>query len=319
MGTMIRAAVDMGSGSTKLLVCSMVKGASGWLELDKVIYEQETNVLLSRDLEQNNNGRLSDEVLCESRNVLKGYKDIAIKHGFQGPLKGIATQVFRLAENGEEYLKSLEQDGIEIKMVSQQKEAEIGFATASALYGGDPALITSWDTGGSSSQVTWDGGSSSFLVPLGSIVTTAAMVRLQGKDYSKIDSPNPVTETDISMLREHINSILREADPNPPVRDWCNLIGIGGESSAFNNCKLAIDYALGEGKSLSSEHLTKAAKALVGMTDEQLSKAGFVSQPQMVVPKIVLINTIMDYLNMSKLEYRSSTGSCLGVIALENT
>merc|ERR1719189_1173206 len=76
--------------------------------------------------------------------------------------RAIATEVFRKAANGEQYLAQIKEEfGLAVDMVSQDLEAELGFRTAAALHDGRAQDLICWDSGGASFQITtpsMDGG-----------------------------------------------------------------------------------------------------------------------------------------------------------------
>jgi hypothetical protein len=65
------------------------------------------------------------------------------------------------------------------------------------------------------------------------------------------------------------------------------------------------------------DQLPAATRAVLGRSDAELEALGFPKhlQPDMVVPKLCLIETVMQLFEIEQYEYHPSAGSCLGVLA----
>lgn len=82
--------------------------------------------------------------------------------GFE-QFSAIATEVFRKAKNGEEYLEAVRSLGIHIQLLNQELEAELGFHSVVSVGRLDPAVCRVWDSGGASFQITAIGITQSYL------------------------------------------------------------------------------------------------------------------------------------------------------------
>jgi hypothetical protein len=86
------------------------------------------------------------------------------------------------------------------------------------------------------------------------------------------------------------------------------VIGIGGTTCAFRIAEMAVgcsDYSV--------EQVGAALHRLVGSTDEQLRAAGY-PQPEMVLPKLALIHTVMCTLGVRSVKYLACNGGCPGIL-----
>jgi hypothetical protein len=86
------------------------------------------------------------------------------------------------------------------------------------------------------------------------------------------------------------------------------VIGIGGTTCAFRMAALAVgrdEYTAAD----VGESLTR----LLGSTDEQLRERGF-PQPEMVIPKLALIHTVMRTLRVRSVRYLACNGGCPGIL-----
>jgi exopolyphosphatase/guanosine-5'-triphosphate,3'-diphosphate pyrophosphatase len=132
---MLRCAFDVGSGSTKCMV-GLVNDSGG---LVNVLFSNQQELLLSQDLGRSSDNRrdivlklifllsfncvvrLSERIILRLIEILKEYKEVAIRLGVQPTLiRGVATQVFRSASNGAAVLDVIFQElEIRILLVSQ--------------------------------------------------------------------------------------------------------------------------------------------------------------------------------------------------------
>ena len=60
--------------------------------------------------------------------------------------------------------------------------------------------------------------------------------------------------------------------------------------------------------------MVAGVEQLVGSTDEQLTALGY-PQPEMVIPKLVLMHTAMTTLGVKEVHYQPSNGGCRGILS----
>eukprot|EP00976_Prorocentrum_cordatum_P115231 1195974-Prorocentrum_minimum.AAC.7 len=176
------AALDVGSGATKMEVARMDTSQVPWSVVGEVLFSEQATLLLAGDLKAQSDNCLSEPIMNSAIDTLRNFKSVAEQHGAV-KLRGIATAVFRLADNAPELLARIDQElGIKLTVVSQDEEGEIGFLTAAtgaqqpatSLHacctndkesyalgsGGDPpppmdlSAVVAWDSGGASFQLT---------------------------------------------------------------------------------------------------------------------------------------------------------------------
>lgn len=150
-----RAAFDIGSGGTKLLIAD-VHPLTGKL-VSQPLFELDIPVPFKGD--EQVHGRLSEDIQLVGLSVLQ---TMLRKAGELGAVEAcaIATEVFRVASNGAEYLGRVRALGLSVSVVTQPLEARLGLATAEALEASAQrglaasSGITVWDSGGASFQIT---------------------------------------------------------------------------------------------------------------------------------------------------------------------
>ena len=133
-----RAAFDIGSGYTKLQVAD-VRAANG--AIAEILLETEVKLAYKVDAQQSADGSLSADIRAKGLKLFTELTAQAVQLGAT-EATGIATEIFRKAPNGGEFLAALTRaTGVRITRISQDAEARLGLATAEALNGGPSAGI----------------------------------------------------------------------------------------------------------------------------------------------------------------------------------
>ena len=152
-----RAAIDIGSGSTKIAVAEVDTCQH---QIRKMLYQQQLPVSYNDALMHAADNRLPDSIIRQGLSALK--QEIKQASRFHPvSIEGVATAVFRNAENGQQIIQLFnQQSSAHIRIISQQQEALLGFASARAALnqsGVQKDDILVWDIGGGSMQMTtWD-------------------------------------------------------------------------------------------------------------------------------------------------------------------
>ena len=160
--TVIRAAFDIGSSSSKLQCCECIltpdKGSAGGYvcTTSKDIYSVERPVQFGADLMRSTDGSLSDDIQSRGLRIFFELKAQAEALGAT-QYSAVATEVFRRASNGNEYLDEIRSAGVPVHLVSQSVEGELGYwsvqavlAAAAAADGIHRSADCVWDSGGNS-------------------------------------------------------------------------------------------------------------------------------------------------------------------------
>jgi hypothetical protein len=161
VGVERRASIDVGSGATKLLVAD-IDAASGAIK--QILYGEERVVSFSLASKSTPDNSLPENVMERGIQVLRDFQRIVASLSPAGhpPLgiAAVATEVFRKAPNGRQYLGRVWRElGLDVRLVSQAVEAELGFMTAAAFAlgeeeGGGIGDIVCLDSGGGSFQIS---------------------------------------------------------------------------------------------------------------------------------------------------------------------
>jgi len=305
--SMIRAAFDIGSGSTKIQVAKV--HVSGRVE--EVLFSEEKGILLGTDYEKNQDHTIGPHMENELIQAILDYKKVAEELGAK-EYAAIATEVFRKAKNGANILEKIRNAiGIHPQLVSQETEGKLGFLTAVAVSGKNKQNVIAWDSGGASFQIVAliDDKINVYEGPLGSINTTKIMIEhVQKKSFNQHFSPNPTTEEEAQALVEAITNII--ADPPQWLisklqqKDMV-VVPFGGVASCFTLATQILNKSI-----FQTEDIKQAITLTTNKTDEQFTYI----QPQMVVPKLCLILAVMTKLGIETCECCCANGSTPGLL-----
>lgn len=359
----IRAAFDLGSGATKVIVAegtflaASPKGTTGKQDATlHILYEVEVPLLLGLDARASRDGRLSDGIVTKLfdtvEKLVRQVRAVAVERG--GPtapmprMKGVCTAVYRETVNGPAVLDALrERFQIDIRLLSQEEEGAIGFATGLHLakqcddrlgtpWGGtagpsrsSPTDLVVWDSGGSSFQITQRNGIS-LAVMMGawgsSKVHHEMIVTVQRKP--KLGSANPVTLDQAEALCSFLVNDLTRNYGLPPVsadnRERTRVAAIGGPSCALRIATL-VDKACVAGQPLRAAEsgtndeytLADAERVLAACcnrSDAELRAAG-IPEAGMAVPKLCLVVAVLRWCKgMERVRYFLTSGGGIGIL-----
>jgi exopolyphosphatase / guanosine-5'-triphosphate,3'-diphosphate pyrophosphatase len=203
--------VDVGSNTIHLLVGEVDDGAVLPITGEKV------SARLGAGVEKT--GRLDEGRLVLATEAIALFASIAAMNGAPSP-EILATSAVRDAENGEELVGRVrEATGLEMRLISGEKEAALGFRGAlSAVRHEGRVLVV--DLGGGSAQLILGDASGGpgerVSLPLGTNRTTERFVW-----------QDPPTDEELEALREHAGRILPEWDIGE-----AQVVAIGGSARA---------------------------------------------------------------------------------------
>jgi exopolyphosphatase / guanosine-5'-triphosphate,3'-diphosphate pyrophosphatase len=204
--------VDVGSNTIHLLVGEVDDGAVLPITGEKV------SARLGAGVEKT--GRLDEGRLVLATEAITLFASIAAMNGAPSP-EILATSAVRDAENGEELVGRVwEATGLEMRLISGEKEAALGFRGAlSAVRHEGRVLVV--DLGGGSAQLVLGDASGGpeerISLPLGTNRTTERFVW-----------QDPPTDEELEALREHAGRILPEWDIGE-----AQVVAVGGSARAI--------------------------------------------------------------------------------------
>ncbi len=269
-----RAALDIGSGSSKIAVADV---DSCRHQIVKMRYQQQIAVPYNDALMHSADNRLPQTVIQQGLSALQTeMKNIRRFHPVS--VSGVATAVFRSAKNGPQTIDWLnQQTGAGIKIISQQQEALLGFSSAKASLHQPESQdddIVVWDIGGASMQITTWSEEQGKKVPLiyqgklASVTLKNYIVSLlKNQPLTADSSPNPVgndADRALKFVRFYasndVDSAMKRAIAGKKV------LGIGGVHAYSLR-----DQLPGKPDSYTLPQLTELAKQQVSKGDSQLN------------------------------------------------
>jgi exopolyphosphatase/guanosine-5'-triphosphate,3'-diphosphate pyrophosphatase len=141
---MIRAAIDLGTNSAKVLV-GRVRGRRV-----VPVFERLVNVRLGEGLGQR--GLLSDAAMDRSARAIRSLAALARRHG-AGDIRAAGTQALRVARNSDAFvLRVRKETGLWLRILSGDEEARLSYQGATG--GSTARTIVGIEIGGGSTQIT---------------------------------------------------------------------------------------------------------------------------------------------------------------------
>ncbi|MCR9204408.1 MAG: hypothetical protein NXH75_07520 [Halobacteriovoraceae bacterium] len=182
----IRAGIDIGSGSTKFLLAKIDKckrSLIGVLKEENIAIKFKESLHLNKD-------RISENLLGKAKSAITNFM---VTHNVStGQIRGVATEVFREAKNGDVVINRLAREtGVSLKIIDQKKEAELGFWAVIGMTGKQPNDILVWDIGGGSMQMTVERKGHLFSY-LGKLASVSFKNYVLKEKSLKRGSPNPI-------------------------------------------------------------------------------------------------------------------------------
>jgi exopolyphosphatase/guanosine-5'-triphosphate,3'-diphosphate pyrophosphatase len=204
------AAFDLGSNSIKMTIASVT--ADG--KVDESIWMTKA-VRLGEGIDRN--GVLADDRIAAALDALQEMTDRATQESVTTKI-GVATEAVRIAGNGAQFLKTIEDRfGIVIALISGDEEASLAYAGLAATMTLDGPIIMA-DIGGASTEIVAANGddiSISTSMPLGS-----------GRLTDQLVTANPPTMESLHACHDAARSVLAPLDLDK--RQGSQLIITGG-------------------------------------------------------------------------------------------
>lgn len=207
--------IDVGSNTIHLLVGEVVDGGVLPVTGEKVSARLGSGV--------DKSGRIEEGRIALAAEAIGLFARVSAMNGAPEPLI-LATSAVRDAENGSELSKKVAKStGIEMRLISGDKEADLGFRGAVSAIGTPwegPALVV--DLGGGSAQLILGEASSGPLMqvslPLGSNRTTEKFVE-----------SDPPKKKELKALDKHVKETLPEWN----LAEKVSVVAVGGSARAI--------------------------------------------------------------------------------------
>lgn len=233
------AVIDVGSNSVRLMM---------WAD-GKTLYKKLNTTRLGEGL--NATGSLGAQAIERTARAVKSFSEEAFADGAE-KVYAFATAAVRSSSNGGEFVeRTREISGIEVDVISGEREAEIGFK--GALGGADGGII---DVGGASTEIT---------------------VRISGKTvFTKSVGIGTVRIHDVADRdRQTAEKFIASKIAEYGDHDFSsvNMYAIGGTASRLASVKHGLksyDPSVSGGTCLTTEEVGKLADVLLTLPVEEI-------------------------------------------------
>lgn len=305
----IRAAIDIGSGSTKLKVAKVNLKTR---KIEKVLANESFSIQYQEELEKSKDNTFNEKVMQEGLICLQKSKEIAQKLGAEKVI-AVATASFRKAANAEDFINTIyKETGIQVHIVDQDLEGALGFQATVAELDTAPENIIVWDIGGGSYQFSTLDEKGELIVHRGEEASipfkTLVIKEIKNKNPHHISSPNPLNLEEIQKAEAHAFEISQKVDQlfkEKIASSDTKVVGIG-------NIFAYRIYPLVEEKStFTKEELSKKVYELDGKSDSDLSLGDYTN---VGVTNPILVLGFMNHLaidEMHVMDINNSDGAFL--------
>ncbi len=280
----LRAAVDVGSGSTKLLIAQVDPCTQRIVE---ILLEDQRKLPYREELEACSSGEglcLTGRVQERGWTLMSEWAQVFAEQGVE-EVRGVATEALRQARNGEEFITRLNREfPLQLKLIDQEQEALLGFQAA--VLGrqvrmdrgvSDLKKRVVWDIGGGSQQMSrWEGGGKWNVLKsdLGSVAFKNHVIQsIQGRNENR--SPNPLSKNEVEKGIQYARHRARDlASPQWRrflARSSTEVLGVGGVHRFSLPGQLRQHPELNfSGDLYTAKQLAQAIELRHGLRDEQI-------------------------------------------------
>ena len=262
-----RAAFDIGSGTTKMVVASVDTCRQ---HVVKFLEEEKIPVGYKEDL-GTSQGKFSEDIQKRGLEALQQLIGMAQKYDPE-KFVGVATSAFRSSSNGALFADRISRElGIRTQIITQKSEAILGFLAAYPQSDLEKKECLVWDIGGGSMQMVIAGDSDTFDVYEGKLASVSMknmiITAIQGKSYRKVVSPNPMYKEVASKavnLAQYYADIHVSNDIKSNAQNL-SVLGIGGVHyySVRKQC-------VKDGKTYTISDVERTLALRQALTDEEL-------------------------------------------------
>lgn len=300
-----RAALDIGSGQTKITVADVNTASNKIVR----IHKQSVNfVFLRKDLAMSPQGVLSKII---QNHLIETLNEMQHASAIFNPEKWIAagTSVFRQAKNTQEFIDETEKaTGIKIKVISQTEEAEIGFHSALGVSCEERENIISLDVGSGSFQIScWINGKlHMYGSEIGSQASFDALFGLRKQVFSIDHEIHPISYKEVFGIVESIKSRLHPP-PEWLVNNTRKIIAIG------NGNIFPIAWQNKKNLEFTSQDLMQGVLQIIKKQREDIWQ--FKDPGSAII--LLLYHTLMEHCGIKKIHYHVTNGGCEGLLTQE--
>jgi len=281
------AAVDIGTNSCRLLIAESDKKSDKSFD---ILCRKLEITRLGEGVDQNK--ILKEKAVNRVFNVLKKYKETADKFQVDS-IRVVGTSALRDVKNSHLLSEKISDLGLELEIISGDKEAELNYLGAVSNLEDDFLLI---DIGGGSTEFIWSNSAEINFksLDIGCVRMTEKLISNPGKKISSAE---------INKIKSYVNDLLlKELKLNKKFK----VKGVGGTITTLAAVKLKLevyDSSKIENLKLKYSELEKIMNRLTELNLEARKKVKGL-QPKradIIVSGLIILLTIMKYINSKQL------------------
>ncbi len=226
-----RAAVDVGSGGTKVTIADVDLETN---RISRIVEDLSFPVPYQNSLDKSTDGKFDSKTRALGIQTFKKIQEIANQHQVD-KITAIATSAFRKANNSKKFVSEIKkQTGLCVQIISQREEGELAFYSALATGDLNPDEVIVWDIGTGSLQMTTASSDEGLTVYMGEEMGSVAFKNyivneLQDHDIEDTISPNPMSGEDLKAADSYARAFARKAYPvfKQKIQAGLPVVGIG--------------------------------------------------------------------------------------------
>lgn len=227
----IRAAIDIGSGATKLRVAEVnLKD----YKIEKVLANESFSVQYQEVLSKSPNNTFDEEVMLAGIDAIRKSAEIAKKYNAEKVI-AVATASFRKADNSQELIDRIyKETGVKVYVIDQDLEGKLAFNAVLSQGNYKPEELVVWDIGGGSLQLTALQNEDDYHIFRGDVASIHfkdyIIEDIQRFDPKQITTPNPMNAIEMQKatfkarnLAQRVDHQFKERVLQPNVK----VVGVG--------------------------------------------------------------------------------------------
>ena len=226
-----RAAIDIGSGSTKVALAEVDTEQN---IITEVLLDESYPIPFQAALDTSPDGTFDEKIQQIGIEKFKEIKQLLADHEVQKTV-WVATSAFRKANNSKEYVTRIKNEiDVAVNVIPQREEGELAFFSAIATGENDPAKVVVWDIGTGSLQMTTKNDKDQLAVYMGEQMGSVAFKSyiigvVQKRDVDRTKSPNPMTQPHVDDSDYYVRAFGRKAFSllKEKIKEHQSIVGIG--------------------------------------------------------------------------------------------
>ncbi len=263
-----RAAIDIGSGGTKVAIADIDTDTN---QIIGMIFDKSFSVPYQASLDKSQDGTFDQQTKELGLKTFKEIKDLTNQHEVS-KIVAIATSAFRKSNNSKQFVSDvLKETEINIQIIPQREEGEIAFfsALANGEFNSDEVIV--WDIGTGSLQMTTKNANEGLTVymgeQMGSVAFKSYIIDTVQDHEEETNTPNPMSEEHLKMADSYARAFGRKAYPiiKEKIQNQAPIIGIG---RLFYH---SIRPLAAEGNVITRDGLRNFIRSSLNKTDEELN------------------------------------------------